>query len=217
MKIKELHLLSNNLIETEKFYNTILDIPAYKKAENEIVFAFGETLLFFKKTEANSQYHIAFDIPNNQLEEAYTWLKSRIEILPVLEKSPFADFESWNAKSFYFYDNNSNLLEFIVRYDLDNRSENTFNSSSILYASEIGIVTDDVPSLAKKLQEDHLLSVYSKQPPQENFIALGDETGLLIIVNQNRNWFPTDKKAIPFPSRIIFGTENSQNLELTIE
>ena len=217
MKIKELHLSSNDLIETEKFYNTILNIPTYKKTEDEIVFAYGETLLFFQKTEVNSQYHIAFDIPNNQLDEAFAWLKSRIEILPALDNSPFADFESWNAKSFYFYDNNANLLEFIVRYDLDNRSENAFNSSSILYASEIGIVTDDVPSLAKKLQENYSLSVYPKQPPQENFVALGDDTGLLIIVSQNRNWFPMDKKALPFPSRIIFDTENSLNLELTIE
>lgn len=217
MKIKELHLLSNDLHQTEKFYNTTLDIPTRQKTEDEIAFAFGETLLFFKKSDTNSQYHIAFDIPNNQLEEAYTWLKSRTTILPVTENSQFSDFESWNAKSFYFYDNNSNLLEFIVRNDLNNYSENTFNGSSVLYASEIGIVTDNVPSLAAEILKKYFLSVYSKQPAQENFTAIGDENGLFILVNQERNWFPTDRKAMKFPVKIVFDTENSQNLELTLE
>lgn len=216
MKIKELHLLSDNLIETEKFYNTILDIPTNKKTEDEIAFTIGETRLFFKKSETNSQYHIAFDIPNHQLLEAYAWLKSRTSILPVTENGPFSHFELWNAQSFYFYDNNSNLLEFIVRHDLNNHSDNPFNSSSLLYVSEIGIVTDNVPLLAEQLLKKYPLSIYSKQPPQENFTALGNETGLLILVNQNRNWHPTDKKAMAFPVKIVFDTENRQNLELSL-
>lgn len=204
MKITSLHLLTPNLIETENFYNTVLNIPTYKKTSEEVSFLFGETILYFKKTELNAEYHIAFEIPKNQLIEAYNWIKSRTEVLPVNENSDFSSFELWNAQSFYFYDNNFNLLEFIIRSELDNASDKIFDSSSILYASEIGIVTNNVAALAEKIMKDYSLSVYSKQPAQENFVVIGEETGLLVLVDENRNWYPTNRKANSFSTKIVF-------------
>ncbi|MNY37869.1 hypothetical protein D3C86_1724580 [compost metagenome] len=137
-------------------------------------------------------------------------------MLPVTEETEFSDFELWNAKSFYFYDNNENLLELICRYDLDNQSEHTFDGSSILHVSEIGLVSDDVPFLAETLMNKYGLDVYSKQPAQDNFTALGDEEGLFIIVNEDRNWFPTEKKAKSFRTKIIFNTGMDEDQELSI-
>lgn len=76
MKITSLHLLTPNLIETENFYNTVLNIPTYKKTSDEVSFLFGETIVYFKKTELNAEYHIAFEIPKNQLIKLIIGLKA---------------------------------------------------------------------------------------------------------------------------------------------
>lgn len=216
MKITSLYLLTINLEETENFYNDILDIPTYKKTNNEVSFWFGETIVYFKKSELNAEYHIAFEIPKNQLIAAYNWTKSRTAVLPVNENSDFSHFEFWGAQSFYFYDNNSNLLELIVRSELDNASDEIFDSSSILYASEIGIVTDNVSRMAEKIIENYPLLTYSKQPAQEKFVVIGEETGLLVLVDENRNWYPTDKKANSFPLKIVF-EKDAKKHELFID
>lgn len=217
MEIKELGLITNNLTDTEVFYNQVLDIPTAIRTETEISFLIGKTKISFQESPADHPvYHIAFDVPKNQLQEAYEWLKQRTNILPVNESTTFSVFELWNAKSFYFYDNNGNLLELICRYDLENTSDQPFSSSSILYASEIGLVTGDVPFLAETLMSKYGLNVYEKQPVQDNFTALGDEQGLLIIVNNDRNWFPTDKKASSFPTKIVLNTGNGKDQEILV-
>lgn len=217
MKITKLHLNTCDLAKTEAFYNTILNISTYRSNSNEISFLIGKTELHFIKSDLESQYHIAFDVPKNLIDASYDWIKSKTKILPVTENSDFSNFELWNAKSFYFYDNNSNLLEFIARFDLENTSKKAFNSSLILYASEIGIVTKDVTKLVHRLQNKYPLSIYSKQPAQENFTVLGDETGLLVLVDENRNWFPTNKKAKSFPIKIVFETADNKIHELEIK
>ena len=217
MRIKELHLLTNNLKDTVRFYTQVLGATVKEEKEEELSLLLGETLISFQNSpEENPVYHVAFDIPGNKLEEAYQWLKQRTTILPVTAETEFSDFQLWNAKSFYFYDNNGNLLELICRYDLDNNSDLIFDGSSILYVSEIGLVSDDVPFLAETLMNKYGLEVYSKQPAQDNFTALGDDEGLLIIVNADRNWFPTDKKAKSFRTKIIFDTGTNEDHELSI-
>lgn len=217
MKIKELYLLSNNLEETEVFYNNVLGMLTDSKNEVEIAFYAGETKIIFTESPDDTPvYHLAFDVPNNKLDEAYAWLKKRTTVLPVTTETEFSEFQLWNARSFYFYDNNGNLLEFICRFDLKNQSEQSFDSSSILYVSEIGLVTNDVPFLAEQLIQNYGLEVYSKQPVQDSFTALGDEEGLFILVNADRNWFPTEKKAASFPTKIFFDTLNQHNQVLAI-
>ena len=103
----------------------------------------------------------------------------------------FSNFESWNAQSFYFRDLNGNLLEFICRYDLPNAASKEFTASSLLYISEIGIVTGNVHELMGDLKARYGIGTFIKQPPLENFAVLGTEEGLLIVVQKGRNWFPT--------------------------
>lgn len=76
MKLEAIELLSNNIIETEQFYNNILDIKTNSKNENEVSFLIGTTKVSFQKSAVeNPNYHLAFDIPNNKLEEAFKWLE----------------------------------------------------------------------------------------------------------------------------------------------
>ena len=207
MKIKELQLLTNNLDNTEAFYNTFLNVSVNHKTGKEISFFIGSTNVKFILSQVpDPVYHMAFDIPCNKLEEAFSWLSEKVSILPVTAESKIADIKLWNAKSIYFYDNNGNLLELISRFDLNNKSETVFEASSILSVSEIGMVTDDVPALTKAITETYDISVFEKQPAQENFTAIGDDQGLLVLVSQNRNWFPTNQKAQSFWSKIVLET-----------
>lgn len=220
MKIKELHLLSDNIFQTEVFYNTILDIKTEVKRLNEISFLLGETLIVFSQTKTNIHpvYHFAFDIPHNKLDEAFEWTSKRTQIIPVLDENNYiSTFHLWNAKSFYFYDNNQNLLEFICRFDVDNKTSKSFNSSSILYASEIGIVSESAFKMAGFITAKYGIEEFSKQSGTDDFTALGDDYGLFVLVNNKRNWFPTNDLAKSFQTKIIFDKTKNENYELLIE
>lgn len=196
MDILKLEIMTNDLEGTERFYRDVLELKVVENNATGISFSAGQTILTFKHT-ANSKpiYHFAFNIPNNKLDEAFEWMKGGVEIMDITPGNKIADFADWNAKSFYFYDNNGNILEFIARYELDNKSDIPFNGASIINVSEIGVVADDVTIECDALMDKYHLPVFSKQPRMQNFTALGDHNGLLILSAVNRHWYPTDKEA----------------------
>jgi catechol-2,3-dioxygenase len=196
MDILKLEILSHDLKETERFYHDILGFNVIHTSHHEISFQAGTTALTFKYVETiRPVYHFAFNIPNNKLDEAFKWTQDRVEIMDVTPGNKIADFVNWNARSIYFYDNNGNILEFIARYELDNKSDADFSAASILNISEIGVATDDVATQCDKLITQFDLPVFSKQPRLPNFTAMGDHNGLLILSIQNRHWYPTEKLA----------------------
>lgn len=220
MKIKELHLLSDNIIETELFYNNVLNVKTEDKSPNTVSFNVGSTKIIFIQTKTNIKpvYHFAFDIPNNKFEEAFEWMKAQTQLIPVIDENNFVSkFDLWNAKSFYFYDNNLNLLELICRFDVNNETKKPFDSSSILYASEIGIVSESASQTADFLINKYSIKEFTKQAGTDSFTALGDDYGLLVLVNNQRNWFPTNDLAKSFPSKIVFDNEANENYILEIE
>ena len=81
----------------------------------------GSTKLTFRSFENfNPVYHFALDKLNNKLSKAFFWIKNKTEILDVIPPDKIVNFHYWNAKSFYFYNNNLNILKFSTRYNLDN-------------------------------------------------------------------------------------------------
>ena len=205
MNILELELLTDSITETELFYNNIVGLKTVSKNNSSVSFAAGATQLTFRSSEnINPVYHFAFDMPNNKLLEAFAWIEKKTEILEIVPPEKIADFYNWNAKSFYFYDNNGNILEIIARFSLDNASEKPFDGSSILSVSEIGFVTKNVSKLSDEMFNKYGLSGFSKQPKLEKFIVLGTDTGLFILVEENRDWYPTHQKAKSFWTKVVF-------------
>lgn len=218
MKIKEVHILTDDLKKTEDFYSQLLGFRIIEKDSQHISFSVNQTMLHFSFTKSvkNPVYHLAFDIPNNKFEEAFNWLGTKTEILPVNQDSKIADFVRWNAKSFYFYDFQGNILEFITRYDNQINSTSAFNASSVLSVSEIGFVTDNVNNTCAEIIEKYGLQFYEKQPPLSDFAVIGDSKGLFIVVERNRNWYPTNKKSSSFYTKVIFEDKGQlQKIELT--
>lgn len=213
MNILELELLTDSIAETETFYNDVIGLETISKNNSSISFAAGATKLTFRSSEnLKPVYHFAFDVPNNKLLEAFTWIEKKTEILEVIPPDKIADFYNWNAKSFYFYDNNGNILEFIARNDLDNASQKAFDGSSILSVSEIGLVSKNVVVQCDELFDKYGLTAYSKQPKLNKFIVLGTVTGLFILVEENRDWYPTDKKSKSFWTKIVFSNNGETQI-----
>jgi catechol-2,3-dioxygenase len=205
MNILELELLSDDILKTETFYNRVLGLDTFFRDRSNVSFHAGATKLTFHSSQnVKPIYHFAFDVPNNKLLEAFSWIESKTEIMYVIPPNKIADFYNWNAKSFYFYDNNGNILEFIARNDLDNASEKPFNGKSILSVSEIGLVSKNVAAQCDELFDKYGLTAYSKQPKLPKFAALGSVTGLFVLVEENRDWYPTDKKSNSFWTKVVF-------------
>lgn len=203
MKILEIEIQTDNIKETETFYSEILGLQLVNKNQNSISFKVGQSkLTYIKSDNINPKYHFAFNIPNNKLEEAILWAKSRLRLIENDENGIIANFESWNANAIYFYDNNNNIVEFIARFDLENSTEKPFDISVIESISEIGIVSDKPLDLAETLIESYNLVYFNKSTKSEKFAALGNDNGLFIIVETNRKWYPTEQKAKKYFSRI---------------
>lgn len=216
MQISEVHLLTDSLSQTEFFYKEQLGFKIVEQTDELLCFEVGVSRLWFHQSETVKKpvYHFAFDIPENQLEEGLEWVKSKAELIPYEDNKYIVDFKNWNAKSFYFYDNNGNILEGIVRYDLLNICNEPFGGNSFLKISEIGFAVEDVLPFCDEINFMYGTDFFEKQPKKENFSVLGDDHGLFIVSSENRNWYPTNHKAKSFWTKVIFEL-NNQVFQLT--
>lgn len=205
MTIIEIELLSDDLSETARFYKKVLGLDPFAKEKDLVMFRFGATKLIFRRSEnVRPVYHFAIDVPNNRFEEAYRMMKWRTEIISGGPSGDIVDFTNWDAKSFYFLDNNGNILEFITRYSNKTFSNYPFSSNSYINISEIGLVTNNVTELADTLVKEYGLPIFHRQPRGENFTVVGDDDGLLILGSKGREWYPTKFVSRSFRTRVLF-------------
>lgn len=192
MKIKEVIIYTNNLIEQLDFYTNVLEFKLLHRTSQQFSLQIGSSLLTFKFMENTSTYHFAFNIPADKEIEALNWLKKRMKILPY-QNMEIADFKSWNAKAIYFYDKDLNIVEFISRKNLNIYDKRKFSVESVLSISEIGLPAIHMKDTFAELNALKKINVYGNAT--EHFCALGNEEGMFIMVNpETKKWFPTDDK-----------------------
>ena len=192
--IAEIRMKSARLEELRKFYEEKLGLPV-KTDDDQLTVDAGTTRLIFspaEKSEKEPFYHYAFNIPENKIEAAREWQKKHTPLLR-RGKSEVVHFSSMNAHSVYFNDPAGNIVEYIARHDLKNSAKGGFDPKDILYASEIGLVVDDVPQVEKEVK-DSLGMEYKRGYRSQSFTTLGDDHALLILVRRNRKWFPNQKQ-----------------------
>ena len=211
MNIMRLELLTTDLQAQRDFYADVLGFPVSLAASSLEVQA-GASELVFKQawSDFDGAYHFAFNIPENQYVSAKTWITSRIPLLR--DKTGKEDFvsETWNSTSLYFPDPAGNVLEFIARHNLHNPVNDDFDSHQILNVSEIGLPTQDVISLANELCTRLGVTVF-KQEPNENFTAVGDDHGLLILPIKDRIWLPdSGVPAKLLPVQVLGNTDGKE-------
>lgn len=206
MKIIELELLTANIPATAQFYKNVLGLQPYQREDNSLLFyRIGFTRLIFRHVEGiEPVYHFAIDLPNNRFFDCYNYIKQHTPLLPVENNDDIANFVNWDAKSFYFKDNNGNLLEGITRYPNRTIAEEAFGSHSYIGISEIGLVTNNVPELADILLKEHGIPIFHRQPRGDKFTVSGDDKGLFIVAEKGRDWYPTTVKAQSFRTRVLY-------------
>ena len=208
MRINRVILETKNIEALASFYSTVLELPVIKK-EGDFTVVVGNSTIQFQQARETQEpiYHFALTIPSNKIEDAREWLQQRVELIWIEDyKSVVADFVHWNAKSVYFFDAAGNILELIARIDLKNDRNEKFSSDQFLSISEIGLVftEEEIEIKTNELLTQFQLSFFSRQPPSPNFKAIGNDEGLLIIVTENRNWYPTNKKSFICPIELQF-------------
>ena len=220
MLIRELILQTKHIDELYAFYKNVLQFEIIKTSSKTALIKAGKTRLIFEEASNPESpfYHVAFNIPSNKIEEAFEWLKDKVQILWIEEyKSYIAEFTNWNARSVYFLDVAGNIIEFIARSDLHDAVAESFSSAHLRNISETGIVfeAERFDESVHNLMQQYQLEYFSKQPPLKHFRAIGNDEGLFIIVPEQRNWYPTNIACKIFPLSIVFeNNEHSYRLQL---
>ena len=208
MQITRLELQTSDLKEQALFYGETLGLDTRIIAGTQVLIRTGATELVFTHASESqvNLYHFAFDIPENQFENAKQWLAMRTEILANEVGDTTLYSKTWDSHSLYFKDPAGNILELIARHELKNASD----QFEILSISEIGLTTEDVLAFVKTLQEKTGLLPY-KDESSETFTAVGDADGLFITVKQGRIWFPnTGVPAQLLPVRVNFQVDETR-------
>jgi catechol-2,3-dioxygenase len=205
-RIRRLELASSApLADLKKFYHRLLGLRVVEEKPERLTINAGRTRITFVPATGDAKpfYHFAFNIPENKIVAAHQWQKKRTPLLPIPKtlrdpKYPddVVDYRHWDAHSIFFFDPAGNVVEFIARHDLKNAVRGEFSSADILYASEIAFVVDDVAATAAKLKE--VAGVKSYKGASDQFAAVGDEHGLLLVMKRGRviSFASPQKKAV---------------------
>ncbi|HSR50154.1 MAG TPA: glyoxalase/bleomycin resistance/dioxygenase family protein [Acidobacteriota bacterium] len=213
--------------QLKEFYHQRLGLPVVKEDSRLLTIQAGETPLTFVHRPQGSDrpfYHFAFNIPENKVLQARRWQMERSSLIPIpprLRDPDFPDdvvhFRNWNAHSVFFLDPAGNVVEYIGRHDLDNAASGSFSSQDILYASEIGLIVDDVRQMSEHLKKAADVSEYRGR--SDVFTALGDESGLLLVMKRGRilNFDPSsqEKAASIFPTSVRVRGLRSENFSIS--
>lgn len=193
MKIERLIIYCSDLAKQIEFYQRILQVQVLSQTTNTAEFKIGISVLELHESSHFHPYHFAINIPSNQEHEALQWLKKRVEVLKH-HGAELIDFVNWNAKSIYFYDADSNIVELIARKNLPNMSSIPFDSMAFSEISEIGLAVDDVSAAYTHLNAIGEVPLYYGN--LDWFCAVGDEHGLGIIINKHKKgWMPRNDVA----------------------
>ncbi len=213
MQIKELILYTDSLSKLKDFYYETLGMKVKQESENSFTLQSPLTNITFNLSNdlKDPFYHFAFNIPENQFQEAKDWAKQRVELIKLNNEDEF-DFKSWNAHSVYFYDPSGNIIELIARHNLKNSSQNIFTGNSLLGVSEIGCPVHKVNEFYEILNDTFNIPSFSGD--MKTFTAGGNDDGLFIIVPQGRKWFPDCPDAKIFPMTVKIISEEVKELKL---
>lgn len=189
MRITELRLKTADLEAQREYYAHILRLPVIAERGGRLTLQAGTTRLVFEQQDDwQGRYHFAFDVPENQFDDAQKWITQRTSLVKLDGQQAFKS-AGWNANNFYFYDAAGNILECIARHNQATASDIPFSEKSLLYISEIGLTTDDVAATVRDLCHNLNVSVYDGAG-SDTFTAVGDEEGLFIVVKRGRIWYP---------------------------
>ena len=189
MKIRGVTLTIQDLAGSVQFYRDILGLRVEESMGRAVVHAGSSQLTLIRGDQFDGAHHVAFGIVPAEFELAHTWLCERVSLIVVDGSQVIVGPTGWNSRSLYFLGPEDIILEVIARdADVDAIPGNG-ESPRILSISEIGIGVIDVSATVQRLSTVLALPPFCAQG--EKFAPVGNHDGLLIVVDQERIWFPT--------------------------
>lgn len=200
MELLEVTLTVQDLDRQQAFYADRLGLPLLAVGANRLAVAIGRSRLTFTidPSASASVYHLAFDVPEHQFDAAEAWLTARAPLLADPNGRRLFHFADWQADAIYVADPSGTILELIARHTRPHPTSAPFSAAGLLSISEVGLVVDDVPETVAAMGQALGVTPYYGQGP--TFTALGDDRGLLIVVERGRPWYPDlTQPAVPLP------------------
>jgi len=204
LKIKRLELRSLNVAASANFWESKFGFPVVYATPSNPRIQIGNTELSFRPhiTGPKPVYRFAFEIPENQIEQAFFWLKeANIEVLKHPENGrEIQHVPRLNAHSIAFIDGMGNLVELIAKHDLKNSSEEPFTRASLLGINEIGVVSFNIQKAVDLVKSE--LNVDEMTGYGAGYKPLGGREGQLHMVVPKRPWLPYDINSVNIPMLI---------------
>lgn len=193
MRILDLTLPVSDVARVGAYFHDVLQLPV----EGDVV-QVGWTRVQLRDAgpDPTGGVHLAFNVPANRFAEATEWLLARAPLQTNSKgEAHFTFGDAWASESIYFEGPDGLILELIGRRRLPGSSRTgSFQGSELTCVSEVGLPTADVPALHARAEA--ALALRPLSTPTPHFAALGDDEGLLIVVDATRAWFP-EQKVLP--------------------
>jgi catechol-2,3-dioxygenase len=192
MRIRRVTLTVDRPEQVAAFYRDVLQFPVTVEGRRASVTVGSSRVVFESGDHFRGVHHLAFGVSPADFELARAWLGQRVEPIIVNGSEVIEGPEGWDSTSVYFLGPEGIVLEFIARAADRGVPASEGDVPRPLCISEVGIGVPDVTEAVRTLGRDLGLPPF---PPQEaRFAPVGGHDGLIILVDQERIWFPTTSK-----------------------
>lgn len=191
MRITHLLLPVSDPAAASRFYRDTLQLPV---EEGQVHIGWSRITLQQAEGPAPGGVHLAFNVPDDRFAAAIDWLRARVALQSNDRGETHFKLESsWESQSIYFAGPDDAILELIGRRRLPSSARTgPFHGSEMTCLSEVGLCTEDVPAMHHSVAVQYGLTPLS--PASDVFAPMGDDEGLLILVRNDRRWFPEQRQ-----------------------
>lgn len=217
MIINKVTLYSHAWDEMRNFYMDVLGFELLSQTDDVFEMKAGESVLEIKKYHHNEKpfYHFAMNIPTNLFTSAKAWAKSKVELTREDDYDEVY-FSYSDAHAFYFTDPSGNIVEFISRYSVSPKSEDSyFSAQNVLCISEINITTDEVRAFGNQLISNGVPVRNGEEICEDglNFMGEHEAGSFLLLGPRKRRWIFSNKESEIFPLSIVI----NQQLDISMD
>ena len=198
MNISKTTLVTRHLQAMKNFYIDQIGFPLVSKTNESFTMQIGTDQLTYRQTDdVDTQYHMAFNIPENVFQEGKAWLEARTPLL-IEDGQDEIYFDFTDSHSCYFYDPDENVLELIARHQINpTKEDQTFDVSDILGIGEMSLTVKDVLAVGEQLADIGVLE--RRERPLNgaslNFLGPVADGTHILLVPEGRTWLFSPKIA----------------------